>query len=161
VDRDTLRAVNDAAYFGSDFVADGNGFVWPAAGSPQVMTLPGGGVMMKFTLAAGSVVCAVREGKISKIRNIPTRRIARQIEITIRHEGDFESSYTIVDQTPHSPTEALQLTPEQGADVACGAVLHRLADGGNLHFQLSWEGRLVDPRSHITHDFSEAMSPEA
>jgi hypothetical protein len=124
-------------------------FVWPATGTMQVIPLPGGGCNVKFTFAERGIVRSSGKGRILKVRSIPTKRIAQQYEILIRHDDDFESSYSIVDQTPNlSGSEARQLKA-QGTLVEDGDELYNIRDGGFLHFQLFQAGKLVDPRKYI------------
>jgi hypothetical protein len=124
-------------------------FVWPAAGAMQVTSLPGGGCNIKITLAENGTVRSIGRGRIIKVRNIPTRRIAQQYEILIRHDNDFESSYSIVDQTPKLPAGGSHHLRAQGSLVEDGSELYVIGNGGFLHFQLSHAGRLVDPREYI------------
>ena len=124
-------------------------FVWPAAGAMQVIPLPGGGCNIKFTFAEKGIVMSIGKGRILQVRNIPTRRIARQYEILIRHEGDFESSYSIVDQTPDLSGNETRHLRMQGRLVEDGNELYNIRDGGFLHFQLFRAGKLVDPREYI------------
>jgi hypothetical protein len=118
----------------------------------QVTALPGGGCNVKFTFADQGVVQAIGNGRIIRVRNIPTRRIARQYEITIRHDNDFESSYSIVDQTPHPRAGAVDQLRTLGPDVETGGKLYDIVNGGYLHFQLFRAGRLVDPRQFMPAD---------
>lgn len=78
-------------------------FTWPAAGAMQITSLPGGGCNIKIAFPERGIVRSIGPGRILKVRNIPTKRIAQQYEILIRHADDFESSYSIVDQTPNLP----------------------------------------------------------
>jgi murein DD-endopeptidase MepM/ murein hydrolase activator NlpD len=128
-------------------------FVWPAAGAMQVTSLPGGGCNIKITFSERATIRAIGRGQILKVRNIPTKRIAQQYEILIRHEGDFESSYGIVDQTPNFPTGESRHLRTQGTMVEDGDELYIIGNGGFLHFQLSRAGKLVDPRDYIRRAF--------
>jgi hypothetical protein len=123
--------------------------VWPAAGAMQVISLPGGGCNIKFTFAERGIVKSIGRGRILEVRTIPTKRIARQYEILIRHEGDFESSYSIVDQTPNLSASETRHPKTQGTVVEDGDELYNIMDGGFLHFQLFRAGKLVDPREYI------------
>ncbi len=124
-------------------------FVWPATGTMQVISLAGGGCNLKFTFADQGIIRSIGKGRIFKVRNIPTRRIARQYEIVVRHEGDFESSYSIVDQTPHLPADEAVHLRALGTLVEDGSELYSVRNGGVLHFQLFRAGKLVDPRNYI------------
>lgn len=124
-------------------------FVWPAAGNLQVTSLPGGGCNIKFTFADRGIVRSIGKGRILKVRNIPTKRIAQQYEIVVRHDDDFESNYRIVDQTPHLRTGVAGLLRTQGTLVESGNELYDIRDGGVLHFQLFRAGKLVDPRTYL------------
>ena len=115
----------------------------------QVIPLPGGGCNIKFTFAEKGIVMSIGKGRILQVRNIPTKRIARQYEILIRHEGDFESSYSIVDQTPNLPTGGSRPLMTPGTMVEDGEELYVVGNGGFLHFQLFRAGKLVDPREYI------------
>jgi hypothetical protein len=146
-------------------VPDDISFAWPAAGPIQVTSLPGGGCNIKITFADRGIVRSIAKGRIVKVRNIPTKRIARQYEITIRHDGDFESSYSIVDQTPHLAAGGSLHHGTLGAFVEDGGELYHIRDGGFLHFQLSRAGKLVDPRNYIRAEFggtsdASRQSPE-
>jgi len=123
--------------------------MWPAAGARQVTPLPGGGCNIKITFAGRGIVRSIGAGRILKVRNVPTKRIARQYEMIIRHDGDFESSYSIVDQTPHLPAgDSLRHRP-LGTSVERGDELYDIRNGGFLHFQLFHAGKLVDPTRYI------------
>jgi hypothetical protein len=115
----------------------------------QVIPLPGGGCNIKFTFAERGIVRSIGKGQILEVRTIPTKRIARQYEILIRHEGDFESSYSIVDQTPDLSSSETRHMRAQGTLVKEGNELYNIRDGGFLHFQLFRGGKLVDPRMYI------------
>ena len=128
-------------------------FVWPSAGTMQATSLPGGGCNIKITFADRGIVRSVGKGWILKVRNISTKRIARQYEIIIRHDGGFESSYNIVDQTPHLPTSESSVLRTLGASVEVGGELYEVRNGGFLHFQLFRGGKLVDPRNFILPGF--------
>jgi hypothetical protein len=134
-------------------VPDDIRFVWPAAVAMLATPLPGGGCNIKFTFADGGIVRSIGKGWILNVRNIPTKRIARQYEIIIRHDGDFESSYNIVDQTPHPGAGESPHLRTPGAFVEDGGELYHIRNGGFLHFQLSRAGRLVDPRNYIRAEF--------
>ncbi len=143
---------------------DDTAFVWPAAGAMQVTSLPGGGCNIKITFPDRGVVRSIGKGRIVKVRNVPTRRIARQFDITIRHDHDFESSYTIVDQTPHAGEGNANPLRALGTYVDDGGELYDIRNGGSLHFQLFRAGRLVDPREYIQGQFvstSEAPAPSS
>lgn len=124
-------------------------FVWPAAGAIQVTSLPGGGCNIKFTFPERGVVRSIGTGRVVRIRAVPTKRIARQYEILVRHDHGFESSYSIVDQTPQLRSGESGVSRVQGALVEEGGELYEIKDGGSLHFQLYQAGKLVDPRAHI------------
>jgi hypothetical protein len=134
-------------------VRDEISFVWPAAGAMQVTSLPGGGCNVKIMFADRGIVRSIGKGWILKVRNISTRRIARQYEIIIRHDGGFESSYTIVDQTPHLAAGEASVLPTLGTFVEDGGELYAIRNGGFLHFQLFRGGKLVDPRNFIPPEF--------
>jgi hypothetical protein len=119
----------------------------------QVTSLPGGGCNIKIAFAESGTVRSIGRGRILKVRNIPTRRIAQQFEILIRHEDDFESRYSIVDQTPYSPLGGSHHLRTPGTLVGMGDELYVMGNGGFLHFQLSRAGRLVDPREYIQTEF--------
>ncbi|HXT82111.1 MAG TPA: hypothetical protein VN702_21295 [Acetobacteraceae bacterium] len=123
--------------------------VWPASGTMQVILLPGGGCTVKFIFADRGIVRSVSKGQIVKVRNIPTKRIAQHYEIIVRHDDAFESSYGIVDQTPHLPVGGTGRIGTPGTFVEDGDELYDIRNGGILHFQLYRAGRLVDPRTHI------------
>jgi hypothetical protein len=140
-------------------VPDDISFAWPATGAMQVTPLPGGGCNIKITFTGRGIVRAIGTGRITKVRNVPTKRIARQYEIIIRHEGDFESSYSIVDQTPHLPSRDTLSHRTLGTSVESGDELYDIRDGGLLHFQLFHAGKLVDPRQYIHAEFDGAIDP--
>lgn len=73
-------------------------FVWPTSGVMHVTSVPGGGCNIKFTFADRGMVRSIGKGRILTTRKIATKRIAEQYEIIIRHDGDFESNYSIIDQ---------------------------------------------------------------
>lgn len=124
-------------------------FVWPAAAAIQVTTLPGGGCNIKFTFADRGVVRSIGKGRVIRIRAVPTRRIARQYEIVVRHDHSFESSYSIVDQTPHLRSGESGVLRAEGALVEDGGELYEIRNGGSMHFQLYQAGKLVDPRRYF------------
>jgi len=124
-------------------------FTWPAAGAMQITSLPGGGCNIKITFSERGIVRSIGPGQIVKVRNIPTKRIAQQYEILIQHADDFESSYSILDQTPNLPAGGSRPLRTPGALVEDGEELYVIGNGGFLHFQLSRAGRLVDPREYI------------
>jgi hypothetical protein len=128
-------------------------FVWPAAGIMQIISLPGGGFNVKFTFAERTIVRSIGKGWILKVQNITTKRIAQQYEILIRHEGEFESSYSIVDQDPKLPAGETHHLRIQGTFVDDGAQLYDISNGGCLHFQLFQAGNPVDPRKYIREEF--------
>ena len=134
-------------------------FAWPATGAMQVTPLPGGGCNIKIAFTGRGIVRAIGTGRILKVRNVPTKRIARQYEIIIRHAGDFESSYSIVDQTPHLPAGDTLNRRTLGTSVESGDELYDIRDGGFLHFQLFHAGKLVDPRRHIQVEFDGTIDP--
>ena len=134
-------------------------FAWPATGAMQVTPLPGGGCNIKIAFAGRGIVKAIGTGRILKVRNVPTKRIARQYEIIIRHAGDFESSYSIVDQTPHLPAGDTLNRRTLGTSVESGDELYDIRDGGLLHFQLFHAGKLVDPRRYIQAEFDGTIDP--
>jgi hypothetical protein len=133
-------------------------FVWPAAGAMQVIPLPGGGCNIKITFTEKGTVRSIGKGLILSVRNVPTRRIARQYEILIRHEDGFESSYSIVDQTPYSPSRESHCLKMQGMLVEHERELYEINHGGFLHFQLSRAGKLVDPRQYIRQEFEGTVN---
>jgi hypothetical protein len=146
-------------------VANDISFIWPAAGPMQVTSLPGGGCNITVTFAERGIVRSIAMGRILKVRNIPTKRIARQYEIIIRHDGGFESSYSIVDQTPNLPEGELPVLRTLGTLVEGGGELYDIRNGGFLHFQLFRAGKLVDPRNYIRSEFdgtidASCQSPE-
>jgi hypothetical protein len=130
-------------------VPDDISFVWPAAAPIQVTSLPGGGCNIKFTFPDRGVVRSVGKGRVVRIRAVPTKRIARQYEILVRHDHGFESSYSIVDQTPHLRSGESGVSRAEGTLVEEGGELYEIRNGGSLHFQLYQAGKLVDPRAHI------------
>jgi hypothetical protein len=130
-------------------VPDEISFVWPATGAVQVTSLPGGGCNLKFTFADHGEVRSIGKGHVARIREVPTKRIARQCEIIVRHEGGFESSYSIVDQTPHMRAGESGVLRTLGTQVGSGEGLYDIRNGGSLHFQLYLAGKLVDPRVYI------------
>jgi hypothetical protein len=140
-------------------VPDDISFAWPAAGAMQVTPLPGGGCNIKITFPGRGIVRAIGTGRILKVRNVPTKRIARQYEIIIRHAGDFESSYSIVDQTPHLAAGDTLNRRTLGTSVESGDELYDIRDGGLLHFQLFQGGKLVDPRQYIQAEFDGTIDP--
>jgi hypothetical protein len=115
----------------------------------QITSLPGGGCNIKIAFSERGIVRSIGRGRILKVRNIPTKRIAQQYEILIQHVEDFESSYSIVDQTPNLPTGGSRPLMTPGTMVEDGEELYVVGNGGFLHFQLSRAGRLVDPREYI------------
>jgi hypothetical protein len=142
-------------------VPDDKSFVWPAAGAIEVTSLPGGGCNIKFTFTDRGSVRSIGKGRITRIRNVPTKRIARQFEIIVRHDDDFESSYSIVDQTPHSRAGESGPLKIQGALVEDGGELYDIRNGGTLYFQLYHAGKLIDPRRYIRSELRGAVdSPE-
>jgi hypothetical protein len=134
-------------------VRDDISFVWPSAGAMQVTSLPGGGCNIRITFADRGIVRSIGKGWVLKVRNIPTKRIARQHEIIIRHDSGFESSYNIVDLTPHLRTGESSVLRTPGTFVEAGGELYDIRNGGFLHFQLFRGGKLVDPRNHIRSEF--------
>jgi hypothetical protein len=130
-------------------VPDDISFVWPATGPIQVIPLPGGGCNIKITFAERGIVRSIGRGRILKVRNIPTKRIAQQYEILVRHEGDFESSYGIVDLTPHLPAGEVRCLMSEATLVEDGCELYNIRHGGILHFQLFRAGKPLDPREYI------------
>ena len=132
---------------------DDTSFVWPATGAMQVTSLPGGGCNIKITFADRGIVRSIGKGWILKVRDISTKRIARQYEIIVRHDSGFESSYNIVDQTPHLPAGQSSALRTMGTFVEVGSELYDITNGGFLHFQLFRAGKLVDPRNHIRSEF--------
>jgi hypothetical protein len=138
-------------------VPDEASFVWPAAGAIQVTSLPGGGCNIKFTFIDRGMVRSIGKGRIARIRNVPTKRIARQYEIIVRHDDDFESSYSIVDQTPHLRVGETGPLKMQGAFVEDGGELYDIRNGGTLNFQLYHAGKLIDPRTYIRSELNLAV----
>ncbi|HVY13893.1 MAG TPA: hypothetical protein VHB27_01600 [Rhodopila sp.] len=128
---------------------DDTSFVWPAAGAIQVTSLPSGGCNIKITFADKGVVRSIGKGRVVKAKCVPSKRIAQQYDITVRHGNDFESSYSIVDQTPHSAAEIASQLNALGPYVESGGELYNISNGGFLHFQLFRAGKLVDPREYI------------
>ena len=133
-------------------------FVWPATGPMQVISLPGGGCNIKITFTERGIVRSIGKGQIVKVRNIPTKRIAQQYEILVRHEGDFESSYGIVDLTPNLPAGEARHLISEGTVVEDGGELYDIRNGGFLHFRLSQAGKLVDPRTYMREEFDSTMN---
>ncbi len=133
-------------------------FVWPATGPMQVISLPGGGCNIKITFTERGIVRSIGKGRIVKVRNIPTKRIAQQYEILVRHEGDFESSYGIVDLTPNLPAGEVRRLMTEGNLVEGGGELYDIRNGGFLHFRLSQAGKLVDPRTYMREEFDSTMN---
>ncbi|HEX2943429.1 MAG TPA: hypothetical protein VHO91_20415 [Rhodopila sp.] len=117
-----------------------------------MLPLASGGCNVKITFADRGVVTAIGQGQIVRLRSIPTKRIARQYEITIRHDGGFESSYSITDLTPHASQDDPTRLRSAKSQVNQGDTLYDIVNGGYLHFQLSHAGKLTDPR-----DFMSAM----
>jgi hypothetical protein len=115
----------------------------------QVTSLPGGGCNVKFAFADHGLVRSIGKGHVARIREVPTRRIARQYEIIVRHDDGFESSYSIVDQTPHLRAGESGVLQMLGTLVEGGGGLYDIRNGGSLHFQLYRSGKLVDPRAYI------------
>lgn len=132
---------------------DKESFVWPASGDMQVTSLPGGGCNVRISFADRGIIRSIGKGRIVKVRNVPTRRIAQQFEIIIRHDNDFESSYSIVDQTPHASADNPLRCGTRGSAVESGGELYDIRNGGILHFQLFHAGRVVDPRLYIRSAF--------
>ena len=104
-------------------------FTWPAVGTMQVTSLPSGGCNIKFVFADRGVVRSIGRGRIVKVRNIPTKRIAQQHEIIIRHDDDFESSYSIVDLTPNQPAGGADRLMMLGTDAKTAASSMRFGTG--------------------------------
>jgi hypothetical protein len=115
----------------------------------QITSLPGGGCNIRIAFSERGIVRSIGSGRILKVRIIPTKRIAQQYEVLIRHADDFESSYSIVDQTPNLPAGGSHPLKAPGSMVEDGEELYVIGNGGFLHFQLSRAGRLVDPREYI------------
>jgi hypothetical protein len=130
-------------------VPDDISFVWPTSGVMHVTSVPGGGCNIKFTFADRGMVRSIGKGRILTTRKIATKRIAEQYEIIIRHDGDFESNYSIIDQTPHSTAENARRPRALGTLVDSGSELYDIQNGGTLHFQLFRAGKLVDPRLYM------------
>jgi hypothetical protein len=124
-------------------------FTWPTAGTMQVTSLPSGGCNIKFVFTDRGIVRSIGRGRIIKMRSIPSKRIAQQYEIIVRHDGDFESGYSIVDQTPSLPAVGADRLMTLGTIVRDGSKLYEVRNGGVLHFQLFHGGTLVDPRMYI------------
>lgn len=129
-------------------------FVWPATGTIQLTSLPGGGCDVKFTFRDRGTVRSIGKGQITRISNVPTKRIAQQYEIIVRHGDTFESSYNIIDQTPHLRASESGLLKMPGASVENGDDLYVVRDGGTLHFRLYRAGQLVDPRTYISSELT-------
>ena len=140
---------------GASFVRDRICFVWPATGAMHVTPLPRGGCTVKFSFGERAIVRSIGPGRIVKAHDIPTRRIAHQHEISIQHDGDFESRYSIVDQTPHDLASAQLTRRLAGISVEAGQTLYEIMNGGSLHFQLLRAGVLVDPRIYMQPDFDD------
>jgi hypothetical protein len=130
-------------------VPDNDKFVWPASGAVQVTLLRGGGCNVRITFADRGIVRAIGNGRVIKAINIPTKRIARRYEILIRHKNEFESSYSITDQTPNAPVVGMRHFTADGYLVHDGTELYDVQNGGFVDFQLSHGGKLVDPREFI------------
>lgn len=130
-------------------MTDAFSFVWPATGAMQVTPLPSGGCTVKFSFEDQAIVRSIGQGRIVKVRNIPTKRIAQQYEIIVRHGSGLESSYSIVDQTPHAGAGSLHPLRTLGEMVEEGDALYEIRNGGSLHFQLFRAGVLVDPRVYM------------
>jgi hypothetical protein len=139
-------------------VPNDTSFAWPAAGSLEVQSLPGGGCNIKFAFADRGVVRTIGKGRIIKVRNVPTKRIAQQYEIIVRHDDDFESSYSIVDQNPQLRADESQPLNMQGTLVEDGGELYDIRNGGVLHFQLYRAGKLVDPRTYLRPEINQTIA---
>jgi hypothetical protein len=124
-----------------------------------VTRLPSGGCTVKFSFSDQAIVRSIGQGQIVKVRSIPTKRIAQQYEIIIRHDGQFESSYSIVDQTPHAVVSGAHGSRTPGELVEEGHALYEIRNGGFLHFQLFRAGLLVDPRLYMRHESDRAPGP--
>ena len=124
-------------------------FVWPTAGVMHVTSVPGGGCNIRFSFADRGIIRSIGKGRILTTRKIATKRIAEQYEIIIRHEDGFESSYSIIDQTPHSTASGVARLHAMGTLVDSGSELYEIRNGGILHFQLFRAGKLVDPRLYL------------
>ncbi|HQT75766.1 MAG TPA: hypothetical protein PLD10_01845 [Rhodopila sp.] len=124
-------------------------FIWPATGAIQVIPLRSGGCNIKITFSDQGLVTAIGPGRITKIRQIPTKRIARQFEVTIRHSNDFESIYNITDLTPHAAKGDATHLGSVKRLVNRGDTLYGIVNGGYLHFQLCHAGKLIDPREFM------------
>jgi hypothetical protein len=124
-------------------------FVWPATGAIKVTSLPGGGCNIMFNFVDRGLVRTIGKGQIIKARYAPTKRIAQQYEIIVRHDANFESSYSIVDQTPHLQADEYGPLNKEGAFVEDGGELYHIRNGGALYFQLYYGGKLVDPRMYM------------
>jgi hypothetical protein len=111
---------------------------------------------MKFTFTDRGTVRSVGKGQVIRVRNVPTKRIAQQYEIIVRHGGSFESSYSIVDQTPHLHAAQAGPLKREGAVVDDGDELYDIRNGGVLHFQLFRAGKLVDPRTYMRSEMDGA-----
>ena len=136
-------------------------FVWPATGPMQVISLRVGGCTIKITFAERGIVRSIGRGRIVKVQNIPTKRIAQQYEVVVRHEGDFQSSYGIVDLTPNLPAGEVRRLMTEGTLVEAGCELYDIRNGGFLHFRLSQAGKLVDPRTYMREEFDSTMNAAA
>jgi hypothetical protein len=124
-----------------------------------VIPLPTGGCTVKIAFADRGIVTAIGRGQIIRIRNIPTKRIARQYEIAIRHDHDFESSYSITDLSPHAAEGASSQLRSLKSNINRGDRLYDVMNGGYLHFQLFRAGKLVDPRDFIPAESDSPVGP--
>ena len=125
----------------------------------QIASIRGGGFSVRITLVERSTVRSIGDGQILRVRTVPTKRIAQQCEIVIRHDHGFESTYNIVDQTPHATVDAPLTQKFPGGLVQGGSELYEIVNGGTLHFQLFRAGKLVDPRLYIHAEFQGTTTP--
>ena len=132
---------------------DNIAFVWPSAGTMKITLLRGGGCNIRITFADQGVVRSIGNGRVVKAIAVPTKRIARRYEILIRHEKDFASSYSILDQTPSAPLTGGHAIAAEGDAVDEGNELYTVQNGGFLDFQLFRGGKVVDPRQFIEASF--------
>jgi hypothetical protein len=125
--------------------------------SMQVISLPGGGCNIKITFTERGIVRSI-EGTDREGPKYPHEANRTADEILVRHEGDFESSYGIVDLTPNLPAGEARHLISEGTVVEDGGELYDIRNGGFLHFRLSQAGKLVDPRTYMREEFDSTMN---